>query len=483
MALSDKEELELLTIEREKAMAAQAPAGPQRLNAWGKPMSPAAVAAVADAKARPFGSGTEHVAYKAGEKVTDLTGSPELGFATNVAAQAVPALLGAGASEAAAPTLVSGARRLMQSALKPDLTSLRTGKAATAIDTMLQEGFNATHGGVEKMKSLIAELNDEITKRLAGSSATVDSKMVASRLRDTLSRFEMQVNPAKDTNAIKSAWDEFLNHPKLAELEQNIPLSARLAEKTSSKASVLQDSGRFATTSAQQEIAANSFHPVPGMPRVPASLTNNAGRIPEANSAYHDALVIARQRQAEKEFIQYQLDALKQAGLVDKSGARIPVQLAQSIKQGTYRAIGDKGYGELKGAEIEAQKALARGLKEEISSAVPSVGPLNAREGTLINAANIAERRALLQDNNNIGGLAWLTHDPVAAAGFIADKSSLLKSILARAMYSGSRTIPGTVGAAAGGILGHASGMPEGDDEGILGRRISWMGSKQHGND
>ena len=40
---------------------------------------------------------------------------------------------------------------------------------------------------------------------------------------------------------------------------------------------------------------------------------------------------------------------------------------AQAMKQGTYRALGDKAYGELKGASIEAQKAQARGLKEELA--------------------------------------------------------------------------------------------------------------------
>src|SRR5262249_13837387 len=55
----------------------------------------------------------------------------------------------------------------------------------------------------------------------------------------------------------------------------------------------------------------------------------------------------------------------------------IPAFKAQLIKQGTYRALGDKAYGELKGASIEAQKALARGLKDELAEQFPELKSLN----------------------------------------------------------------------------------------------------------
>ena len=96
----------------------------------------------------------------------------------------------------------------------------------------------------------------------------------------------------------------------------------------------------------------------------------------------------------------------------------IPVQLAQELKQGTYKALGDKSYtGELKGAEIEAHKALARGLKEEIAKAVPEVRTLNAEESALINTLNVTERRVMMAANNNPVGLGWMTTNPVKFAG------------------------------------------------------------------
>jgi len=117
---------------------------------------------------------------------------------------------------------------------------------------------------------------------------------------------------------------------------------------------------------------------------------------------------------------------------------QIPVQLAQELKQGTYRALGTKAYGELKGADIEAQKALARGLKEGVANAVPAVSALNAQESALLNALSMAERRALLDGNRNIGGLAPLGHGPLSIAALLADKSTLAKSLAARGLYSAS---------------------------------------------
>lgn len=146
---------------------------------------------------------------------------------------------------------------------------------------------------------------------------------------------------------------------------------------------------------------------------------------------------------------QYQ-QMLKGGGAIND----IPVPLAQEIKQGTYKALGDKSYGEIKTAEVEAQKAIARALKEEISKAVPDVAPLNAAESRLINAGKVLENRLATEGNKNPAGLAWLATQPLAAAGFLVDRSAFLKGLLARGMYSGRGVLPTTAGAGAGGLLG-----------------------------
>ena len=298
-------------------------------------------------------------AYDAGGKVTDMTGSPELGFAANVATQAIPTVLGGAASKVASPVLQSGAKSLMQSALKPTIADLKSGRAAKAVDTLLERGINPTQGGVAQLKTHIDELNGQVEAAIAKSTATVNKADVGSHLRSTWESFKNQVNPQGDLETIRKAWDSFKNHPLLA------------------------------------------------------------GKM------------------------------------------EIPVQTAQSMKQGTYAQVGKK-YGQMGSAEIEAQKGLARGLKEEISKAVPEVGPLNKAESELINALNVAERRALMDANKNPMGLALLANNPASWAAFMADKSALFKSLVARLMNSGSSAIPTTAGAAAGGLYGSTLGQPEG---------------------
>jgi hypothetical protein len=120
----------------------------------------------------------------------------------------------------------------------------------------------------------------------------------------------------------------------------------------------------------------------------------------------------------------------------------IPVQLAQKLKQGTYKVLSGK-YGEAGSASTEAQKALARGLKEEIAKEVPAISGLNAQESKIIDTLKVAERRALMEMNKNPAGLALLANDPQAALAFMADKSAAFKALAARMINQvGKANIP-----------------------------------------
>ena len=317
---------------------------------------PDRLAAIDASRARPWGSGIEPNAYKLGQSATDAATKiglpPEVaggvGYAANVAGQAIPTLFGGSmVGKAISPAIESGARSLMRSALKPGTKAVKTGDAAKAITTMLNEGISPTTGGLEKLRGLIGQVNDEIAGAIANSPATVDKGAVASRLYDTLGKFEKQVNSASDTAAIRKAWDEFLAHPLLA------------------------------------------------------------------------------------------------------GSSRIPVQLAQDMKRGTYQQVRKK-YGQLGSADVEAQKALARGLKEEIASTVPEVGAANARESDLLKALKLVEHRAAVEGNKNPMGLALLAEGKLPGAAFLADRSGALKGLLARGLYSGRQAVPET---AARGIL------------------------------
>jgi hypothetical protein len=124
----------------------------------------------------------------------------------------------------------------------------------------------------------------------------------------------------------------------------------------------------------------------------------------------------------------------------------IPVQLAQKMKQATYRSLGDKAYGEIGGAARESQKALARGLKEGVASKVENINELNAAEGKLINAQDVIERAANRHSNKEMGGLAYLMH-PMQALAYLVDRNPSSKVALAKALYalSKNKVPPGVV--------------------------------------
>jgi len=294
----------------------------------------------------------DKAAYKAGGAVTDVTRSPAAGLAANIGVQTIPMVAGGGLAKAVAPALRSGAETLMQSAIKPSLKQLRSGEAATAIDTMLNEGLNVTKGGVEALREKVGALNDQISQAIESSPASIGVANAGKTLKDVYQRFMNQVNPQPDLDAVRNAWQMFKSHPLIAGAEE------------------------------------------------------------------------------------------------------IPVQLAQKLKTGTYRQIADK-YGQLGTAETEAQKGLARGLKEGVAEAVPEIAGLNAQESKLITTLNIVEKRALLDLNKNPLSLALLAHNPASFAVYMADKSAPFKSIVARMLNYGQAQIPAT--AARLGIAGAES--------------------------
>lgn len=220
-----------------------------------------------------------------------------------------------------------GSKRLMQSAVKPTLQQLKTGDAQTAVQTLLDYGISPNESGANKLRSLVDDLNNQVSAKIAGSTATVPKQDVLAALSDVRTKFGNQVSPTADLTAIQRVADDFAAHPAV---------------------------------------------------------------VPD-----------------------------------------IPVQVAQDLKQGTYRVLSGK-YGEAGSAETEAQKALARGLKEGIGKAVPDVVPLNAEEAKLLKTLGVVERRALMELNKNPVGLSALASNPVGFAAFLADRSATFKALAAR---------------------------------------------------
>lgn len=129
-----------------------------------------------------------------------------------------------------------------------------------------------------------------------------------------------------------------------------------------------------------------------------------------------------------QEFMQYNKP------LIETPTQAIPVQLAQELKQGTYSGLKGK-YGQLGSTEIEAQKALARGLKEQIASEVENIGFLNKQESKLLDTLSVTERQTIQNLNKDPVAMGWLANNIAATAGFMATRSPRFKSILANMLY------------------------------------------------
>lgn len=108
------------------------------------------------------------------------------------------------------------------------------------------------------------------------------------------------------------------------------------------------------------------------------------------------------------------LNAIAESGneFLRNQPGQIPADAAQALKQGTYQQLKGKAYGELKSGSIEAQKALARGIKEELETQFPEIKGLNATQGQLINLDEALERAVRRIDNHQLLGLGT----PMAAA-------------------------------------------------------------------
>lgn len=107
---------------------------------------------------------------------------------------------------------------------------------------------------------------------------------------------------------------------------------------------------------------------------------------------------------------------------------------AQDMKVGTYQRIGKK-YGQLSSAEVETEKALARGLKEEIAKETPAISKLNEKDSQLLAALDAVGQRVAVAGRRDPIGFAWVTQNPVTFLAALADRSPVVKSMLAKGLY------------------------------------------------
>jgi hypothetical protein len=124
---------------------------------------------------------------------------------------------------------------------------------------------------------------------------------------------------------------------------------------------------------------------------------------------------------------------------------KVPLTLneAQAEKQGTYRVLSKK-YGELGSADTEAQKALARGLKNEIQARVPEVAPLNAREGRLIDLEEPLARSINREGNRQLLGFRMPFDTPTIKSN-VAIGMNRLQGAMGKPLFQGTSELPSSL--------------------------------------
>ena len=181
------------------------------------------------------------------------------------------------------------------------------------------------------------------------------------------------------------------------------------------------------------------------------------------------------------------LAAVQKSGdeFMNSQPAQIPASDAQALKSGTYRQLSNRSYGELGTATVESQKALARGLKEELASAFPELNDLNAQDSKLIGLDDLMERAVNRISNHQMLGIGT----PLAAAGAKAVTGSnaaagvtgVLKAVLddpyvkskvaiaLNKASKGSVTVPMAAAKFQGYVnaLGNAANAPNQDNQGV----------------
>lgn len=182
--------------------------------------------------------GLDDVGEAAGGATTDALAGvvpPQLAAAAGTALKVgIPAVVGGGAGAGGGSQLLEkGAKRLVQSALKPTSKSLANKNAAKAIQTLLEEGISVTAAGGAKLRELIGQLKGEVGRLIATSPAQVNRGHVYKELSKALDDVtEKGAGYNADRASVLKAWEEFKSHPlleKFAEVDDMIPI--QMADK------------------------------------------------------------------------------------------------------------------------------------------------------------------------------------------------------------------------------------------------------------
>lgn len=359
-----------------------------------------------DAGLQQMGSDPESAGYKTGKITSEIGGTAGVGSLLAKGAQAVPALTRAVPN--LVPALQSGGFKL--------------GQQATTKAQMLANGLTRTGAGAATGGAMAGMVNPED----AGKGAMLGAAMPGvAKVLGEAGKATNWAGKAMARRLMQSALKPTLKQLKTGDarvavdtlLDLGINPNSRGVEKIGMKIddlnTLIADKLKGSNASVNRQDVLGYLDDVSGKFGNQVSPTSDLNAIKGVADDFMTHPAIA--------------------------GNSIPVQQAQTLKQGTYKALSGK-YGEAGSAATEAQKALARGLKDKIADAVPGIGQLNAEEARLIKTLGVAERRALMELNKNPVGLSLLAGNKAAFLGFMADKSAAFKALAARAINRAAET-------------------------------------------
>ncbi len=177
-------------------------------------------------EARPDIFNTEHAAYNLGGKVTDATApyvpakvAAGLGYGANVAAQALPVVVGAfGGSAVGKPLMEETGRGFMKSAIKPSVANLDKGRVPQAVETMLEGGYSPTNAGVAAMRSKVSSLTEDLVNALAPSKGAVNIHPALENVAGVANQARAATMGAQDAKSALDVGKSLIAHPAVDDL-------------------------------------------------------------------------------------------------------------------------------------------------------------------------------------------------------------------------------------------------------------------------
>jgi hypothetical protein len=317
-----------------------------------------------------------------------------------------------------------------ESALKPS-TTLSPAERASVIKTGLQNEIPISKGGLEKLGEHIDTLNQAIKDEIASDpNRPIDANKVASRADQARARFANQVNAQGDLDAIEASKQQFLKEQAAKMPPPPVhPNSDLLYHGTNQELSELHPKS-FVTDDPKEALAyalRRTSKPLEG------DGTERIYSVPKADVQATGTDVLEG-----KHYLTESPHAVQDVTReVFNDGADKPVTMnaadAQSMKQGTYQVLKGK-FGEQGSASVEAQKSLARGLKEEIATQFPEISKLNADESRLLDLQPVLERAVNRISNHQAIGIgtpiAGAAAKAVTGSGGVGVVASVLKGVL-----------------------------------------------------